>query len=131
MREWTNGAGVQVILDLVGGSYFNANVAALAPRGRLMFVGTTAGARAELDIGAVMRNRLRLIGTVLRARSAEEKARATRLFAEQVVPLLARGAVRPVIDRVYRMEDVRAAHERLESNETFGKIVLTISAAAE
>lgn len=126
VREWTNGAGVNVVLDLVGGAYLAANLEALAAKGRLMFVGTTAGASAELNLSIVMRKRLRLIGTVLRARSLEEKAGATRRFAAHVVPLLANGRVRPVIDRVYRMEEVRAAHERLESNESFGKIVLLI-----
>lgn len=127
VREWTNGAGVDVILDLVGGPYLAANLAALAMKGRLMFVGTTAGASATLDFGIVMAKRLRIIGTVLRPRSIEEKARATRLFATHVVPLLEREVVRPVIDKVYRMDEVRAAHERMESNESFGKIVLKIA----
>ncbi len=126
VREWTTGAGVDVVLDLVGGSYFAANLDALAERGRMMLVGTTGGAAAQFDFGSVMRKRLRLTGTVLRARRAEEKARATRLFAAQVVPLLAREIVRPVVDKIYSMMDVRAAHERMESNESFGKIVLLI-----
>jgi len=123
---WTDGAGVQLILDLVGASYLAANLAALAPRGRLLLVGTMGGAQAPLDYGVVMRKRLRITGTVLRARSAEEKARATRLFAAHVVPLLARGVVRPVVDRTYPLDEVRSAHTRLESNESFGKIVLLV-----
>lgn len=126
VREWTDGAGVNVILDLVGAAYFEANLAALAHKGRLMLVGTTSGAQATLNIGSVMSKRLRLQGTVLRARSAEEKATATRLFATHVVPLLAAGSVRAVVDRVYKMEEVREAHLRLESNQSFGKIVLEI-----
>jgi putative PIG3 family NAD(P)H quinone oxidoreductase len=126
VREWTNGAGVNVILDLVGGAYLSANLNALAMKGRLMFVGTTAGASAELNLGIVMSKRLRLRGTVLRARSLEEKARAMRRFAAQVVPLLESGRVRPLIDRVYPMDEVSAAHARMESNESFGKIVLLI-----
>ncbi|HZH31432.1 MAG TPA: NAD(P)H-quinone oxidoreductase [Pyrinomonadaceae bacterium] len=126
-RSWTNGAGVDVILDLVGASYLAANLDALAPRGRLLLVGTMAGASAPLDFRQVMGKRLRLFGTVLRARSVEEKARATRLFAAHVSPLLARGALRPVIDSVFDLADIRAAHERLESNETFGKIVLKVT----
>jgi putative PIG3 family NAD(P)H quinone oxidoreductase len=129
-KDWTNGAGVDVILDLVGASYLAANLDALAPRGRLLLVGTMAGARAPLDFRQVMSKRLRLMGTVLRARSTEEKARATRLFAAHVVPLLARGALRPVIDSVFALADIRAAHERLESNETFGKIVLKVAGEA-
>ncbi|MBD0326267.1 MAG: NAD(P)H-quinone oxidoreductase [Pyrinomonadaceae bacterium] len=127
VREWTNGAGVNVILDLVGGAYLSSNLDALAREGRLMFVGTTAGASAELNLGVVMSKRLRLRGTVLRARSLEEKARATRRFAAHVVPLLESGRVRPVVDRVYPIDAVRAAHARMESNESFGKIVLVIS----
>lgn len=127
VRELTGGAGVQVILDLVGGPYLSANLEALAMLGRLMLVGTTAGASAPLDYSIVMRKRLRIMGTVLRARSAEEKARATRRFEAHVLPLFEREMVRPVIDAVYEMEDVRAAHERLESNESFGKVVLKIA----
>ena len=127
VRELTQGAGVEVILDLVGGPYLQPNLEALASRGRLMLVGTTAGASAAFNFGVVMSKRLRIFGTVLRGRSVEEKARATRLFAAQVVPLLEREVVRPVIDKVYSMDEVREAHERLESNETFGKIVLKIA----
>lgn len=125
-REWTTGRGVNVIIDLVGASYLEANLEALASKGRMVLVGTTAGAKATLDFGTVMRKRLTIIGTVLRSRSTEEKATATRLFANHVVPLLAEGTVRPVLDRVYKLEEVRAAHARMESNESFGKIVLLI-----
>ena len=126
VRQWTNGQGVDVILDLVGGAYFEANVSALAPKGRLMLVATTAGSQATLDFSTVMRKRLRLTGTVLRARSAEEKAAATRLFVNHVVPLLASGAVRPIVDSTYSLDEIRAAHARLESNKTFGKVVLML-----
>ena len=126
VKEWTNGEGVQVILDLVGAPYLKANLESLATKGRLIFVGTTGGAKAEIDYSIVMRKRLRIMGTSLRTRSLEEKATATRLFAEHVVPLLADGSVRPVIDSVFMIEGVREAHQRIESNETFGKVVLTI-----
>jgi len=123
-KQWTNGIGVDVVLDLVGAAYLNANLQSMATKGRLIFVGTTSGSKAEIDYGIVMHKRLRIMGTSLRTRSLEEKATATRLFAEQVVPLLASGAVRPVIDQIFPLEDVRAAHERIESNESFGKVVL-------
>ena len=126
VKEWTNGAGVSVILDLVGAAYLRPNLDSLAKLGRLIFVGTPSGAKAEIDYGVVMRKRLRVIGTSLRTRSIEEKATATRLFAQHVVPLLASGSVRPVIDSVFRIEEVREAHKRIESNESFGKVVLTI-----
>ncbi len=125
-KEWTGGAGVNVVLDLVGAAYLKANLQSLATKGRLIFVGTTSGSKAELDYAIVMGKRLKIMGTSLRTRSAEEKATATRLFAQYVVPLLASGAVRPVIDQVFQIDDVRAAHERIESNESFGKVVLMI-----
>ena len=129
VREWTGGAGVDVILDLVGASYLSANLESLARRGQLLLVGTLGGAHAQLDFGLVMRQRLRITGTVLRSRTAIEKAEAVRRFAAHVVPLLARGTLRPVIDGVYPIDEVRAAHERLESNATFGKIVIAVTRA--
>jgi len=126
VNEWTSDRGVNVIIDLVGAKYLDANLKALAEKGRLVLVGTTAGAQATLDFSAVMRKRVTIVGTVLRTRSNEEKATATRLFAEQVVPLLADYTVKPVVDRVYKLEEIREAHARMESNENFGKIVLLI-----
>lgn len=126
VKDWTGGAGVQIVLDLVGAAYLEANLKSLATRGRLIFVGTTSGSKAEIDYAIVMSKRLRIMGTSLRTRSPEQKATATRLFAEQVVPLLATGAVRPIIDKVFTVEQVREAHKRIESNESFGKVVLMI-----
>ena len=126
IRALTNGTGVNVILDLVGAAYLAANLDALAPRGRLMLVGTLGGASTPLDFGTVMRKRLSVTGTVLRSRSAIEKAEVVRRFAAHVVPLLARGTVEPVVDSVFPLDDIRAAHRRLESNETFGKIVIRV-----
>ena len=126
VREWTRGAGVHIILDLVGASYLAANLDALALRGRLLLVGTLGGAKAMLDFSLAMRKRLRITGTVLRARTAEEKAHAVKNFATHVVPLLTSGTLRPVVDSFYSIEEVRAAHERLESNKSFGKIVLKV-----
>jgi putative PIG3 family NAD(P)H quinone oxidoreductase len=126
VKKWTGGRGIDVILDLVGAAYLDANLKALAQQGRMMQVGTTSGSQATLDFGLLMSKRLTLRGTVLRARSVEEKATATRLFAKQVVPLLADSSVRPVVDRTYSLSEVREAHVRMESNESFGKIVLVI-----
>jgi len=126
VKEWTNGKGVNVILDLVGGAYFEANLDSLALKGRMMLVGTTAGSQANFNFSKVMGKRATITGTLLRARSLEEKTTATRLFAMQVCPLLTSGAVKPVVDSTYALEDIRAAHLRLESNETFGKVVLVI-----
>jgi NADPH2:quinone reductase len=126
VRKWTAGAGVDVILDLVGGNYFSANVDALGLCGRLICVGAMAGAKSEIDIGLLMRKRAVITGTMLRARTIEEKAAATRLFASAVLPLVSRGAIRPVIDRIYPVDEIREAHQRMESNASFGKIVLTL-----
>jgi NADPH2:quinone reductase len=110
----------------VGAAYLQGNLEVLATRGRLIFVGTTSGSKAEMDYSIAMSKRLRIISTALRTRSLEEKATATRLFTQHVVPLLANGAVRPIIDKVFQMAEVRAAHQRIESNESFGKVVLVI-----
>jgi NADPH2:quinone reductase len=127
VQKWTDGAGVDVILDLVGGNYFPANLEALSSRGQLICVGTMGGAKSEIDIGLLLRKRATIIGTTLRGRSIQEKAEATRLFAASVLPLVSRGAIRPVIDRVYPANEIRDAHERMESNASFGKIVLTFA----
>ncbi|MBI4543812.1 MAG: NAD(P)H-quinone oxidoreductase [Gemmatimonadetes bacterium] len=120
----TGGTGVHAILDLVGGHYLAGNMRALEPLGRLAVVGLVAGARAELDLGILLRKRLTVVGTTLRARPLEEKIRVARDLERHVLPLLAAGRVRPVLDRVYPMGEVREAHRRLEANENFGKIVL-------
>jgi NADPH:quinone reductase len=126
VRAWTKGAGVNVVLDLVGAAYLDANLDALSLRGRMLLVGTLGGASAALDFRRVMSKCLSITGTVLRARSAEEKAAAVRRFAAHVVPLLARGLVRPVLDNTFALEDASAAYARLESNATFGKVVLEV-----
>src|SRR5438128_1264487 len=127
VQDWTAGAGVDVILDLVGGNYFSANLDALASRGRLVCVGTMAGAKSEIDLGLLLGKRVTIIGTMLRGRSIEEKAEGMRLFASSIFPLVSRGAIRPVIDRVYPADEIRDAHGRMESNASFGKIVLTFA----
>jgi NADPH:quinone reductase len=113
-----------VVLDLVGGDYLRVDVQVAAPKGRIMLVGAVAGARAQLEILSVIGKRLTIIGTVLRARTTEEKAAATWAFEHEVVPLIANGAIRPVIESIFALEDVESAYERLASDETFGKIVL-------
>ncbi len=124
--ELTGGCGVDVVVDLVGGPYVGQSVACLAPRARLVVVGMLAGAKTELDVGALMRKRAELRGTVLAARPLEEKIAAIRAFEHHVVPLFARGALRAVIDRVLPLERAADAHRSLEANETFGKVVLAV-----
>jgi NADPH:quinone reductase len=122
--EATAGKGVNVILDLVGGSYLPASIRALAPRGRLILVGLTAGRSAELDLGMVLNKRVHIVGTMLRSRSLEEKISLAREFSERMLPLFESGALRPVIDRVFSFKEVRDAHRHMESDSNFGKIVL-------
>lgn len=125
-ERWTNGRGIDVTLDLVGGAYVPADVRAAATRGRIMIIGTVAGATATVPIGMVLRKRLTLRGTALRSRTLEEKRAVTQAFARDVVPLFETGALRPTIDQVFDLEQIGAAHERLASNATFGKIVLRV-----
>jgi NADPH2:quinone reductase len=124
--HWTANQGVEVVLDLVGGDYLAASARAAAPKGRIMLIGTVAGATATLPLGLVLGKRLTIRGTVLRARPLEEKILATRAFADQVVPLLERDLVRPVIDAVFPLTGIAEAHARVETNATFGKVVLEV-----
>lgn len=124
VRAATGGAGVEAVLDLVGAPLLAANLECLTVKGRLIIVGLSGGRSAELDLGVVLRKRVRIIGTSLRARPLEEKISAARRFQSQVVPLLEDGRVAPVIDRVFPLQDVAAAHQRMEGNANFGKIVL-------
>src|ERR1043166_726205 len=123
----TGGGGFDVVLDLNGGPYFSASLEAMAPRGRIILIGGVAGGKADIDLYQILQKRLHVIGTVLRARSLQEKIEITMAFANEVVPLFAQGTVQPVIDSVFPLDQIQDAHRRLESNETFGKVVLTIS----
>jgi putative PIG3 family NAD(P)H quinone oxidoreductase len=123
--EATGGLGVNVVLDLVGAPYLAANLKALATLGRLISVGVTAGARAEINLGVMLHKRLRIFATTLRGRSPAEKAAAVAAFANHVLPLVRCGILKPVIDTTFNLDDVAAAHQRLESNETVGKVILT------
>jgi putative PIG3 family NAD(P)H quinone oxidoreductase len=124
VKQLTSGQGVDAILDLVGGSYLAGNLDALALRGRLISVGLTAGTRAELDMSLLMRKRITVIGTVLRARQLEEKIALTQRFARTMLPLFELGRLKPVVDSVHDFARIRDAHLLMESNETFGKVVL-------
>lgn len=115
---------VHAVMDLVGGNYLEGNLRVLALRGRIVVVGLTAGAIVPLNMGVLLRKRLTIVGTVLRARPLEEKIELARDFSERVVPLFDAGQIRPVVDRVFSFSEIHAAHELMESNETFGKIVL-------
>jgi len=124
VERWTTGKGIDVTLDLVAGAYVPAEIQAAAKRGRIMFIGTVAGRTATVPIGMILGKRLTLRGTVLRARSIEEKREVTAAFARDVVPLFESGVLGPTVDRVFPLVEIAAAHERLASNETFGKVVI-------
>jgi len=124
LKRLTNGLGADVILDLVGASYFRENLASLATKGRLILVGLTGGSTAEFDLRVALQKRARIIGTVLRGRSVEEKAEATRTFVEHAMKEIESGAIIPFVDKVFKLDQVRASHEYLESNQSFGKVVL-------
>jgi putative PIG3 family NAD(P)H quinone oxidoreductase len=113
-----------VVLELVGGAYVNEDLRSIAEQGHIVLVGLMAGARVELALDQVLRRRVRITGTVLRARPLEQKIAAMRAFEEQVVPLLARRKIAPVVDCVMPLADAAAAHARMASNDSFGKIVL-------
>jgi len=122
----SNGNGMDVTLDLVAGAYLGPSIQAAAKRGRIMCIGTVAGRTSTIPVNLVLHKRLTIRGTVLRARPTEEKRVTTAAFARDLLPLFENKRLAPVIDRVYELEEIRAAHERLASNETFGKIVLRI-----
>lgn len=124
--RWTGGKGLDIILDLVGGPYVAPAIEMLATRGRLMLVGAVAGSQATIDVRRILGKRLTIRGTVLRARPLEEKVEVARAFERDVLPRLARGEVRPVIDSIFPLEQLPEAHRRMESNQSFGKIVVTM-----
>ena len=123
---FTGGSGADVILDLVGAPLWESNMRALAVRGRLVVVGLLGGGTATVDLRSLMNKRARVVGTTLRARPLEERIAVTRHFARRVMPWLERGLVRPVVDRVFAFEEVRAAEQRLEANLGFGKVILRV-----
>lgn len=126
VKEFTRGAGVDVILDMVGGDYFDRNLELLKVRGRLVLIATLGGGQVSLDIGRIMRKRIHLIGSVLRSRSLDEKADIRSQFMGRCWTLIEHGKLRPVIDRVYPIAEAAAAHERMAQNLNIGKIVLRV-----
>jgi len=126
VKTATNGRGVDVVLDCIGGAYLAQNIEALAQGGRLVLIGLMKGARAELDLAAVLRRHLHVIGSTLRTRSVEEKARIVDAFAKRFGKALESGGVRPTIDCVLPLAQVAEAHRRMQASAHFGKIVLRV-----
>lgn len=126
-RELTDGKGVDVVLDVIGAKYLERNLAALAVGGRIVVIGLQGGTRAELDLGRLLAKRAAVAGTTLRARPESEKAEIVRQVVEHVWPLVADGAVRPVVDRVVGVEDAADAHRAMAVGENVGKILLAVT----
>ena len=127
VEQETGGRGVNVLLDVIGAPYWEQNMRSLAMQGRMIIVGSMGGSSVEkMNIGSIQRKRLTVRGTMLRSRPLEEKATLVQSFVQRMVPLFATGAIAPVIDRVFPLEDIGEAHAYMESNANFGKIVLQI-----
>lgn len=122
----TGGHGVDVVLDVIGGDYVEKNVASLAVKGRIIQVGVMAGKPLPFNVGLLLGKRATITGTVLRARPTEEKIAISRRFAAEMLPLLAAGEMKPVVDSVYPIEQIADAHVRMASNANVGKIVVTL-----
>lgn len=120
----TGGHGVNVVLDCIGGEYFDRHLDVLALYGRLVVIGLQGGAHAEIDLTRLMRKRLTITGSTLRARPVDEKGRIIEAFVRRFGPELVTGAIRPIVDRVLPLENVSEAHRLLAAGEIFGKLVL-------
>jgi putative PIG3 family NAD(P)H quinone oxidoreductase len=120
------GRGVDVIVDFIGAAYAERHAACLAIRGRQVVVGVMGGAQASINLAGLLQKRQSLLGLVMRARSIQEKIELTRAFVRSTLPLLADGRLKPLVDSVFSLSDVARAHQRMESNENLGKIVLKV-----
>lgn len=122
----TDGRGVDLIIDSLGAPFLAQNLRSLALEGRLVSVGRTAGTVADLDLDLLSLRRLKMIGVTFRTRSADEALACTEACAQDLLPHLLSGAIKPVVDSSFPLEDIAAAHERLASNEQVGKIVMVM-----
>lgn len=129
-RDWTHDRGVDVILDMVGGSYIARNIKALANDGRLIMIAFLGGAKAEINFATIMQKRLTVTGSTLRPQSRAAKAAIAESLEREVWPLLANGTIAPIIDHVFALKDAANAHKRMEKSAHIGKIVLKVSANA-
>lgn len=127
VSEYTGGAGVDVVLDMVGGPYFSRNVGCLKKDGRLVIIAFLGGSKAdEVDLAPIMINRLRVTGSTMRPRTTAEKAAIAERLRERVWPLLDAGACGPVIYRDFEFDEVAEAHRLMEEGRHIGKIVLRL-----
>jgi putative PIG3 family NAD(P)H quinone oxidoreductase len=126
IRTYTSVQGIDIILDIVGADYLDRNLSLLKTGGRLVIIATLGGSRAEINISSLMGRRLRLIGSVLRSRSLEEKVAIKDSFMARFWPALEEGLIQPVIDSVYPIEQANEAHQHMADNQNTGKIVLKV-----
>lgn len=124
VAQWTNGKGVDVVLDLVGGGYIQRGLDALAPGGRLVMLAFKQESRVEIDCGLIRRKRIVLTGSLLRPRSIQEKGRLATAVRKAVWPLMESGDVKPIIDAKFPLKAAPDAHRHLESGEHIGKVLL-------
>jgi len=127
VKDATNGRGADIILDSIGAAYLEQNIAALAPEGRLILIGLMKGARSEIDLMAVLRRHLRIIGSTLRMRPVEEKGRIVSTFLARFGKELENGRLRPPIYKTLPIAEAAEAHRLMQSSHHFGKIVLRVS----
>jgi putative PIG3 family NAD(P)H quinone oxidoreductase len=118
--------GVDVVLELVGGNYVEEDLKCVRRLGRIMVVGLLAGAKCELNLASLLTKRITLKGTSLRSRSNDEKAKVTRAFEKNIVPYFVSGAIKPIIEKVFPLEQAAAAHALMEADQNIGKIVLNL-----
>ncbi len=126
VRELTQSRGVDVVLDMVAGEYINRDINCLADDGRIVVIALLGGATAQVDMGAVMRRRLTITGSTLRARSVEFKHAIAQRLQQKIWPLFESGKIKPVIYKTFALEDAAGAHALMESSEHIGKIVLVM-----
>ena len=124
VKTWTNGQGVDVILDIVAGDYLAKNIKSLAVEGRLVIIATQGGLKSEINALPIMMKRLTVTGSTLRPRTVEQKSEIAQELREHAWPLLDNGSIKPVIDSIYPMHQVSDAHRRLDSGTHIGKILL-------
>lgn len=122
----SHGRGMDIIVDLVGGDYLKENLKSCASQGRIVVVGLMAGISTEINLGMLLQKRVELIGTVLRSRPMHEKIEARLMLEKHIVPWFESGVCKPIIDKVFPMDQAPAAHAYLASNESVGKVLLKI-----
>ena len=127
VKSWTGGCGVDVILDMIGGDYFGKHIELLAERGLLTHIAFAQGAIVEMDLRRVMAKRLVITGSMLRARPAAEKAELRDALEKRLWPGVLGGEIRPVIDRIFPLDEVAAAHRYFDSGQHVGKILLSFA----